>query len=131
MPPFLSPAWIDALAGALDGAPPSPAASSATTSKLKLRHRIHGGPGGDVEFGVELGPDGPSIKPGPVADADVEVTQDYETAVAISRGTITPAVAFASGRVRMGGKVGLLTQHRDGLSAFADALAALRERTAY
>lgn len=130
---FLDPEWIDALAQALDGASQPSGPGSDGVPNLNIRHCVKGGPRGDVEFGLELGPDGPRIHRGPIAstDADVEVVQDYATAAAISQGAITPAAAFASGRVRMGGRVGLLTQHREGLSRFGEALAALRESTSY
>lgn len=131
LPAFLSPEWIDALATAVAGAPGANPIPMGEVARLTLRHRIEAAPHGDVEFGVELGPEGPVVRPGPVPSADIEVVQDYATAAAISRGTITPATAFASGQVRMGGRVGLLTRHREGLARFADALATLRESTTY
>lgn len=119
---FLSPEWLDQVARATAAAAPGVA--------LSIHHRITGGPDGDVEYTVRLGPGAVTVEPGP-GSADVEVVQTYETAVGISQGHLTPAAAFAAGRLRLGGAVGILVEHQDAVAALGPLLAGVPGTTTY
>lgn len=62
---------------------------------------------------------------------DIRVAHDYATAAAISRGELTPSAAFAAGRVRLGGRVGLLARHGDVVAGLGDVFGAVRAGTEY
>ncbi len=125
---FLSPEWLAEVEDAARRDERVRRAASAAA--LTLRQVVRGGPDGDVAYTVRLGQGAVRFDPAGGA-GDLELTQDYETAVAISQGTLTPSVAFATGRLKLGGRVGLLVRHGDALAALGDAFAEVRESTEY
>ena len=125
---FLSPEWlaqVEEAAGRDERLQPT-----SSVADLTVRHVVRGGPLGDVAYTVRLAGGSVRVVPGGTG-GDVEVTQDYDTAVAISRGTLTPAAAFASGQLELAGRVGLLVRRGDALTGLGDAFAGLREATEY
>ncbi len=125
---FLSPEWLAEVEEAAGRDERVRRAASAVA--LTVRQVVQGGPDGNVSYTVRMGDGRVHFEPAGTA-ADLELTQDYDTAVAISRGTLTPAVAFATGRLKLGGRVGLLVRHGDALAALGDAFAHVRETTEY
>ncbi|MFN2609116.1 MAG: SCP2 sterol-binding domain-containing protein [Acidimicrobiales bacterium] len=125
---FLSPEWLAALGEAA-------AASAALRERsagvhLTVGHTVRGGPSGDVSWTVALRDGSVSVTPAG-AGADVEVVEDYETAAAVYRGDVSPAAAFAAGRIRLGGRVALLARHADLVAGLGDVFAAARAATEY
>lgn len=125
---FLSPAWLAELGAAAAASEALRAAAAGV--RLTVRHVVTGGPEGDVEYRVCFDDGRVAVEAGP-GQADVEVRQDYETAAAVSDGKLTPAAAFGAGRMRLGGRPGLLAEHRDTLGRLGDVFAELRAHTAY
>lgn len=133
---FLSPRWFDVVARALDAQPCSDgeepvAASHVAASHFAVRHVVVGGPDGDVEYVVRLAGGRFQLEAGAGGPAELEVTQGYETAAAISQGRLTPSSAFAQGLLKVGGSVGVLAANHEAFAALGRLLAPLRERTVY
>ncbi|MFP5317449.1 MAG: SCP2 sterol-binding domain-containing protein [Acidimicrobiia bacterium] len=128
MSQFLSPAWLAELGAAAAASGPLRAAAAGV--RLTVRHVVTGGPDGDVEYRVRFADGRVEVDPGP-GEADVEVHQDYETAAAVSAGRLTPAAAFGAGRMRIGGRPGLLAEHRDTLGRLGDVFEGVRSGTTY
>ncbi|MFN2504236.1 MAG: SCP2 sterol-binding domain-containing protein [Acidimicrobiales bacterium] len=128
MSDFLSPQWVRELAEAAAASQPLRAATAGI--RLTVHHHITGGPSGDVDYRVRFANGEVEVVPGP-GEADVAVEQAYPTAAAISRGELSPAEAFADGRVRLGGQPGLLANHREALAQLEDVFAGVRARTQY
>jgi len=133
---FLSPEWLDALAAAAAGS--EPLRRAVADVDLTLRQVVVGAPEGDVAYSLRLAHGTATVTPDVTVtvgaggdDVDLEVVQDYPTAVAISRGDLTPAAAFAAGRIRLGGRVGLLIRHGDVATGLGDLFASLRASTSY
>jgi hypothetical protein len=61
----------------------------------------------------------------------VELTTDYTTAAAVSQGRLSPASAFAAGRLRMTGAIGALVAHEDALADVGRLLAGVAAETTY
>jgi putative sterol carrier protein len=119
---FLSREWLDHLSALT-----SPASPAAT---LSVHQRVTGGPDGDVDYVLRVGDGRATFEPGP-GPADVELTADYETAAAISQGVLTPAAAFAAGRLRVGGSRAVLVVHQEALAALGLLLTDAAEGTTY
>jgi putative sterol carrier protein len=119
---FLSPEWLESMRSATSAA--SPAAA------LRIHQRVTGGPDGDVEYTLALSDGQVRFEPGP-GPADVELTTDYDTAAAISQGRLSPAAAFAAGRLRMGGAVGSIVAHQDAFADIGRLLAGVAAETTY
>lgn len=119
---FLSPEWLAHMTEATGSA--SPAAT------LTVHQRVTGGPEGDVDYTVHVADGRVRFVPGPGPD-DVELVSDYETAAAISQGRLSPASAFAAGRLRIGGSVSALVAHQEAFAVLSKVLAGVAEATTY
>ena len=127
---FLSPEWLAQMAAAAAGS--DQLRDAASGADLTVRQVVRGGPDGDVTYTVRLAGGAVTVFPGDGAGTgDVEVVSDYETAAAISQGQLSPAVAFASGRLKLRGRVGGLAGHAGVLSGLADVFGSLRATTEY
>jgi len=125
---FLSPEWLAEVQEAANRS--ERLRRTAASVDLTVRQVVRGGPRGDVTYTVRLS--GGSVGVEPEGEAsDLDVTQDYDTAVAITRGALSPAAAFADGRLKLGGRVGLLVSYGDAFAGLDDAFASVRESTAY
>ena len=120
---FLSPEWLERMASATSAAAPG--------VDLALHQRVTGGPDGDVEYTLRLRGGAVSFEPGPAPDADVELVSDYDTAAAISQGRLSPAAAFAAGRLRVTGPVGRLVANQDVFADLGRLLAGVADATTY
>ena len=121
---FLSSEWLEQLSAATSTASP--------TATLSVRQRVTGGPDGDVEYVLRLAGGRVRFEPGPgTGPVDVELRSDYETAAAISQGRLSPASAFAAGRLRVGGAVSSLVTHHEALAELGTLLAGVAEATTY
>ena len=105
---------------------------------LTVRQVVNGGPEGDVTYALRLADGTVTVIAGDGhpdadadADADLEVVQDYATAADISRGDLTPSAAFAAGRLKLGGNVGVLVRHGDVAAGLDDLFGSLRAETTY
>jgi len=132
---FLSEEWFAlvraAVAGAVEGPAPEPAATVAESGPVTVRHRVTGGPGGDVDYLVRAGAGRFSVEPGATGPVDIEIVETYESAAAISQGKLTPAAAFAAGRLRLEGEVAMLAECEDDFAALGHLLAPVRAVTTY
>jgi putative sterol carrier protein len=106
---YLSDAWLAGLA-----AIPRPDAAAV---RLTIQQRITGGPDGDIAYVVRVTDDDVALEAGSDAAADVTITEDWPTAIAIHNGTLSAAEAMASGRIRVGGSVTRLLEHATLLEA--------------
>lgn len=121
---FLSPEWLEHMSAATSTAP--------ATVALSVHQRVTGGPDGDVEYTLRLADGRVRFEPGPSSHpADVELSSDYTTAAAISQGRISPASAFAAGRLRVGGAVSSLVSHQEAFAEIGTLLAGVAEATTY
>jgi hypothetical protein len=126
---FLSPEWLDLLSAAASSTATGHPASSG--SPFAIRQVITGGPDGEVEYVMRAGDGLCTIHRAGEVEADVDIVQDYETATAISQGRLSAAVAFAAGRLKMGGGVGLLVDHQEEFAALGELFACVRDETTY
>ena len=129
---FLSAEWLDELRAAVESAvgerPPEPPPGR---DSLSVRQVITGGPEGDTSFVIRTGGGATTLDLHSHQQADVEIRQDFATAVEIATGKLSPSAAFASGRIKLTGRVGLLVEHREALVSLGDPFSALRSNTTY
>ncbi|CAA9232898.1 MAG: hypothetical protein AVDCRST_MAG10-1259 [uncultured Acidimicrobiales bacterium] len=121
---FLSPEWLEHMRVAT--------ATASTVVAVSVHQRVTGGPDGDVEYTMRLGDGAVRVEPGPASPpADVELSSDYATAAAINQGRMSPASAFAAGRLRVGGAVSSLVSHQEAFAEVGKLLARVAEATTY
>lgn len=119
---FLSAEWLAQLA--------SLTASASPAADVSVHQRVTGTPDGEVEYTLRLAGGRVTLESGP-GDADVELVTDYETAAAISQGRLSPASAFAAGRLRVGGSVSDLVARQGAFAAMATLVGGMAEVTTY
>lgn len=126
---FLSPEWLADLDRA---AAESPGLTAATADvALVVQQNVTDGPEGDRSWHVTVDHGKVRVEPGPAAQPDVTFTQDHATAVAVGTGQLSAQAAFMLGKLRVGGTVGLLVQHRDAFDGLDDVFAEVRAGTDY
>ncbi|MDQ3897636.1 MAG: SCP2 sterol-binding domain-containing protein [Actinomycetota bacterium] len=119
---FLSPEWLDHMRSATSAAAPD--------ATVSIHQRVTGGPDGDVEYTLRLAGGRATFEPGPGA-ADVTLVSDYDTAADISQGRLSPARAFAAGRLQVRGSVTALVAHHEAFDELGALLAGVADVTTY
>ncbi|HEX2048308.1 MAG TPA: SCP2 sterol-binding domain-containing protein [Acidimicrobiales bacterium] len=119
---FLSREWLERMASATAGASPG--------ATLSIHQTVTGAPDGDVEYTLRIAGGRVTFEPG-LGEADVQLRSDYGTAAAISRGELSPAMAFAAGRLHVQGSVTALVAHQEVLSDLGALLAGVAPATTY
>ena len=129
---FLSEEWIAALDEALRAE-----AGLSDCAAVTVEQTVTGTPDGDVRYRVVIDDRGGRVlRAGgddaiPHAPADVRLTTDYATAVAIARGAENAQIALAQGRLQLGGDVHALARFTAALAAMPGVTRALRAGTTY
>jgi hypothetical protein len=122
---YLSPEWFSE-AGAV------PAAS--TADGLTLEQVVEGAPGGSVVYRVVVAGGAPRIV-WPVCDgsppADLRITCDWPTAVAIAKGELSTERALVAGRLRVSGDAHRLPAEGGDLGGVDPVPEAVRQATTY
>jgi putative sterol carrier protein len=126
---FLSAEWLEQLAAAAGDDQEVQAAASGVS--LTVQQVVTDGPDGEVAWHVRLGDGSVEIGPGRAPHPDVVITQSHETATEVGRGSLSPAEAFATGRLKLAGQVGLLIRHQPAFERLGLALAAVRDATTF
>ncbi len=120
---FLSDEWLDEAAALT--------AAGGHDDAVCVVEQVVRGQDRDVRYQLRVSPDSVCLEPHPVAAADLEIVEDYDVAVAISRGELDPGSALASGRITIRGDARRLAAVADALAGVGDLLAPLRDRTEY
>lgn len=129
MPEYLSPAWIDDLAATVAADDDLRRATAGV--RVTVQQVVAGAPGGDAVWHVVVDDGDVAVRPGPAAAPDVTFEEDFESAVRVTRGELSPQAAFMAGRLRVRGDLQLLVRHQPAFAALAAAAAPLRDRTTF
>ena len=123
---FLSAEWLRDIDVALAAQPPQ-----AADGKLVLQQVVIGGPDGEVAYAIDIDSGVARVRPGRAPEADVTITEDYDTAAAVHRGELTLQAAFMAGRVRVAGNMATLIAGQSALIALEPLPAAFMPATTY
>jgi len=120
---FLSEAFMTEATGALNA---NPAFSGAIGNvDLAIEFTVTDAPDGTVVYGLSIADGTAELSLGELDSPDLQVTNDYETAVAISRGEVNTQMAFMSGKLKVTGDMAKLMLNQNVINAFAPALSAI------
>jgi hypothetical protein len=140
MPPYLSPAWVQAFNDALAGLDLRDAVTAAGAGSLTVAEGtfavaqvVTGGPDGLAAPGATAGDVRTVLTveegrltlvedPAGAVPANVTIVLTYHDALAIARGELHPADALAAGRVRVRGELSVLVAGQAVLNAASAAL---------
>jgi putative sterol carrier protein len=92
---------------------------------LSVQFDVSGAPEGEVTYYLKVADGTAETELGPLADADVTVSSDYETSQAISRGELNVQMAFMTGKIKVGGNMAKIMMHQGVLNEYARVLSGL------
>ncbi len=121
---FLSPQWTESVIGALNDS--DDARQALKGVELILQQVVTGGPEGDVSYWTRFDDGKVEGGLGETEEPDVTITQDYETAVALSRAELNAQAAFMQGKLKVKGNMGKLLQNQSAIDALGPVMAEVK-----
>lgn len=123
MAKFLSEEWANEAIAVLNGSDDVRGATRGVD--LTIQQIITGANGGDAKYWTQISDGAVTGGLGEAPSADVTISQDYETACAITRNELNPQAAFMQGKLKVTGNMGKLLQHQSAMQAIFPVLATL------
>ncbi|MEX2557610.1 MAG: SCP2 sterol-binding domain-containing protein [Actinomycetota bacterium] len=100
---FLSDEWLSEVESRLNAN--DAFQSAAKGQSARLLNEVSGGPGGDVKYGFVLDGGKVQLVQGDIENAEATLSQNYETAVSMSKQEMTGQQAFMQGKVKITGNL--------------------------
>jgi putative sterol carrier protein len=119
VPKFLSEEWASEVKSALGS---SDAVKSAAGNMNARIQQIVNGPDGETKYWFKLEGGQVDIGLGDIENPDATITQDYDTAAALSKNELTGTAAYMSGKLRVSGDLMKLMQLQGVLGQLPTAL---------
>jgi putative sterol carrier protein len=120
---YLSQQWVDDFNARL--AEDSSIAAAFKGKNAILQNVITGTPEGEVRYWLRVVAGTPSAGLGDAGDAEVTITQSYDTAAQINKGALDGQRAFMQGKVKVNGKMMKMMQLRGPMEQVQKALSAI------
>ena len=120
---YLSQEWVEAYNTALAGDDAVRAALKDKSAVLQMV--ISGAPQGEVRYWLHIADGSASAGLGDNPDADVTISQSYETSSQVNSGELDGQKAFMQGKVKIAGKMLKMMQLRGPLEKVQTALTAI------
>jgi putative sterol carrier protein len=119
VPKFLSEEWASEVKTALQGSDAVKSAAGNMNAKIQ---QIVNGPDGETKYWFKLEGGQVDLGIGDIESPDATITQDYETAAALSKNELTGTAAYMSGKLRVSGDLMKLMQLQGVLGQLPAAL---------
>ena len=117
---FLSDEWLSEVESRLNSSEAFGAAAKGQAARLQ--QQVAGAPGGDVGYGFVLDGGKVALTKGEIENPEATITQDYATAVAMSKQEITGQQAFMQGKLKVSGNLMKIMQLQGAFTAMPQAL---------
>ena len=104
---FLSDEWAQAVKGALASNDSVKSAAGSMTARVQ---QVVTAPDGEKRYWFKLEGGTVDLGMGDIDNPDATITQDYDTAVALSKNELTGTAAYMSGKLRVTGDLMKLMQ---------------------
>lgn len=92
---------------------------------LGIQFAVESGPDGDIDYFLKSSGGSTNVAIGSLDDADVTVTQSYETAAEISKGDLNTQTAFMTGKLKVSGNLAKLMMHQSAVQQWGAAVSEL------
>ena len=120
---FLSEEWAAAVMEAVNGT--DEFSQAAGTAAARIQQVITKPDGGVAHYWTVVADGRIELGLGDIENPDATITQSYETAVALAKSELSPVTAFMTGKVKVGGNMGLLLSLQGVLTQLPDAMRAI------
>jgi putative sterol carrier protein len=118
---FLSEDWAQRITESLNSSEDFKKAAGG--QKVKLQQVVTDAPDGEAHYYFKLQDGSAEVALGELSDAEVTITQTYETAVAIDKSELNPQNAFMQGKLKISGNMMKLMQLQGVIGAMPKAVA--------
>jgi len=117
---FLSDEWLSEVQSRLNAHAGFQAAAKGQAARLQ--QQVTGSPSGDVHYGFVLDGGAVTISKGDIDTPEATIAQNYETAVAMSKGETTGQQAFMQGKLKVSGNLMKIMQLQGVFTAMPAAM---------
>ena len=117
---YLSPEWIDAYNTTVAGDASVRAALKGKNAVIQMV--VAEAPEGEIHYWLRIGDGTASVGLGDAGDADVTISQSYDTSAKVNSGELDGQKAFTQGKVKIKGKMLKMMQLRAPLAEVQKAL---------
>ena len=117
---YLSPEWIDAYNATVAADDSVRAAMKGKNAVIQML--IAEGPDGEIHYWLRIGDGSVSAALGDADNAEVTISQSYDTAAKVNSGELDGQKAFTQGKVKIKGKMMKMMQLRGPLAELQRAL---------
>ncbi|MYA40110.1 MAG: SCP2 sterol-binding domain-containing protein [Acidimicrobiia bacterium] len=117
---FLSPEWLSEVTTALENH--QGFQDAAREMELAIQFNVLDSPLGDTGYNLMITPQAITIALGIREDLDMTISQSYETAAAIMKGSLNVQSAFITGKIKVSGNLAKLMVHRNGIEQWLAAV---------
>ena len=120
MAKFLTKEWLDDLTDTVNGHSGFKAAIA--NVDLTLQFEVPDAPEGtEKRYFMEVADGTAEAAPGDAVEPDATITNDYATAMAVSKGELNTQMAFMTGKLKVSGNMAKLMMNQAMLTQFAQA----------
>jgi putative sterol carrier protein len=119
---FLSTEWADAVKQALNANGAFRQAAASSTASLQ---QVITRDGEETHYWIRIADGSIDLGLGDIESPDATITQSYDTAVKLARSELSVVTAFMTGKVKVGGNMGLLLSLQGALSQLPGAMASI------
>ena len=116
---FLSKEWAEEVKNILQGNEQMKSAAGAMTARIQ---QVITAPDGESRYWFTIENGQMDLGLGDIDNPDATITQDYDTAAALSKGELTGTAAYMSGKLRVSGDLMKLMQLQGVLGQLPQAL---------
>jgi putative sterol carrier protein len=117
---FLSDEWANALKAELNQS--EEFRQAATGQKATIQQVIDGAEG-ETHYWITIHDGTIDLGTGDIQSEDATITQSYDTAAALARGELSPVTAFMTGKLKIGGNMGMILGLQGALAQLPSAMA--------
>jgi putative sterol carrier protein len=99
--------------------------SSIANVNMGLQFQVTEGPGGDIDYYLDVGDGTATMALGELDGADVSISSTYETAEAMFKGDLNTQMAFMTGKIKVAGNMAILMMNQGAIDKWGSAMAGL------
>ena len=99
--------------------------NSIANINMSLQFHVTDGPGGDIDYSLNVADGSAAMATGELDGADVSITSDFETATALFKGDLNTQMAFMTGKIKVAGNMAVLMMNQGVIDKWGAAIADL------
>jgi len=119
---FLSDEWADALKAELNR---SETFRQAAAGQKATIQQVITGAEGETHYWITIADGQIDLGVGDIEGEDATITQSYESAAALAKGELSPITAFMTGKLKIGGNMGMILGLQGALAQLPAAMATI------